>query len=80
MARAAASPIGDMPPAHAEARYHDQLEPAALAVSLKQNSLRGSRGGSGISALHHAFLYGTFGAMEGSAAQVKANLGVAFGC
>ena len=39
-------PIGNRPPAEAEAAYYHQSEHTALAASLTQNSLRNSRGGS----------------------------------
>jgi len=39
-------PIGNIPPAEAEARYYVQLEEPAIAAWLKQNSLRQTRRGS----------------------------------
>jgi putative transposase len=39
-------PIGNIPPAEAEARYYEQLNKLARVASLKQNSLRDSRRGS----------------------------------
>ena len=39
-------PIGNIPPAEAEAAYYASLEEPALAASLKRNSLRQTRGGS----------------------------------
>ena len=39
-------PIGNIPPAVAEARYHAQAEAPALAASPKPNSLRQTRSGS----------------------------------
>src|SRR5215203_3697451 len=41
-------PIGNMPPAEAEARYYAQLEAPALAAQLKPTGLRQTRGGSSI--------------------------------
>jgi transposase InsO family protein len=40
------APIGNIPPAEAEARYYEQLEAPALAASLEPISLRQTRGGS----------------------------------
>src|SRR3978361_1474565 len=39
-------PIGNIPPAEAEAAYHASLEPSAMAAGLKPNGLRQTRGGS----------------------------------
>lgn len=39
-------PIGNIPPAEAEARYYASQNTPAMAASLKPNSLRGSRSGS----------------------------------
>ena len=40
-------PIGNIPPAEAEARYYARLEDPATAAWLKRNGLRKTRGGSG---------------------------------
>ena len=40
-------PIGNIPPAEAEARYYAQTEAQTLAASPNPNSLRETRGGSG---------------------------------
>ena len=40
-------PIGNIPPAEAEARCHARLEKPALAARLKQPGLRQTRDGSG---------------------------------
>jgi len=42
-------PIGNIPPAEAEARHYAQIEETAKAVRLKQNSLRQTVGSSMIS-------------------------------
>ena len=39
-------PIGNMPPAEAEARYDEQREEPAMAARRKQNGLPQTRGGS----------------------------------
>jgi hypothetical protein len=39
-------PIGNMPPAEAEARYYAQLETPAMAACLKLTGLRQTQGGS----------------------------------
>ncbi len=39
-------PIGNIPPAEAEARYYEQLNDLAMAARPKQNSLRQTRRGS----------------------------------
>ncbi len=43
-------PIGNIPPAEAEARYYAQINERAMAACLKPNSLRQTRGGSNCSA------------------------------
>ena len=39
-------PIGNIPPAEAEARYYEQLNEPAMVACVKQNGLRDSRRGS----------------------------------
>ena len=39
-------PIGNIPPAEAEARYYAQIEEPAMAASFKRNGLRQTRDGS----------------------------------
>jgi transposase InsO family protein len=45
-------PIGNIPPAEAEARYDEQLNELAMVASLKPNGVRDSRCGSPASIRH----------------------------